>query len=555
MLTRLMIQNIVLIQQVDLTFDHGLTVLTGETGAGKSILLDAIGLILGKRAEARLIRAGETQASVTAELTANPALQSWLEEHGLEVEDVLILRRRITSDGASKAFINDQPVTLKLLRELGDRLVTVHGQHGQKGLLETARHAALLDAYGQHDDLKKQVTEAYRAWRQALNTEQTLQEELANTEREQEYLEHMVKELAALNPLAGEEEELATRRSQLMQAEKTGRLLMDVSESLNGAQPVAETIRRAQTSLMRSSIAESDMGTHLIEGLERTLNELGEVESSLHVLLRDDLYDEQELERTEERLFSLREAARKHRVTVDELAQTLADATRKLEAITHGHEALTRAKEDVAKTQAAYQQHALALREARHHTIPRLVHALEAELGPLKMDATRFQVTMTPREAQHWTASGMDAIAFEVSTNPGSPFGALSEIASGGELSRFMLALAVVLQDPQALQMLIFDEIDTGTGGAVADAIGSRLARLAQHRQVAVVTHLPQVAARGDTHYFIEKTATDGHTTTGVTLLQERARHEELARMLSGASITDEARRAAGRLLEAAEVA
>ncbi len=557
MLTRLHLRNIVLIKEAELLFGKGLTVLSGETGAGKSILLDALGLVLGKRAEARMVRAGEDAAQINAEfdVASHAELQAWLDEQGIEPDELLMIRRQVKADGASKCYVNDQPVTLKLLKSLGEKLVEIHGQHGQKGLLDAVNHRAFLDAYAAHDDLLDAVAAAYTIWKKVRDEIAALHARLQQAERERDYLEHMVGELAGLAPEVGEEEVLVEQRTSLMQAEKTGAVLQEVSGILNGAQPVAEIVRRAQTALMRSAANEQEQGQQVIDGLERALNELADAEVRLEDLIRADGYDEKALEQAEERLFALRGAARKHRCTVDELAALLLESKGKMDALNHSSERLGALQKEQADAAQAYEVAAKALSASRRCAAEALEAAMHKELAPLKMEATRFRVMCEPKSEDGWVAHGADAIAFEVSTNPGSPFGALNDIASGGELSRFMLALAVVLGGGEQRPVMIFDEIDTGTGGAVADAIGARLKALSNNAQVCVVTHLPQVAAQGHAHYFIEKQVVGDATVTKVAHLDGKARHEELARMLSGAEVTDEARKAATKLLEAGKAA
>lgn len=552
MLKRLSIRNIVLIEQVDLTLDTGLTVLTGETGAGKSILLDALGLILGKRSDARLVRSGEDKATIIAEynITHHQTILDWLREQDMDDGNHLLIRRQLKADGASRAFVNDQPVALKTLKMLGDQLVTIHGQHGQKGLMDAAQHAAILDRYGAYHEIVAQTRGDYRAFKASRQHHHTLLQQLEHYERERDYLEHVVKELDALKPQEGEAETLAHQRIELMKAEKNGRLLKEVYSSFNGAQPVSETIRQIQLTLVRSDVAQLETGQKLIDALERCMNELGDAESELNALIRDDRYDERELEQTEERLFALKDMARKHRVDADTLVTLWHSSRDKLATINHSTQALQDASHHMQMAKQTYMASATQLSDKRKQAATTLEQLLHLELTPLKMEATRFKVLIEEQNEDSWTERGIDKVTFMVSTNPGSPFGNLSSIASGGELSRFMLALAVVLATDNTQEMLIFDEIDTGTGGAVADAIGARLARLAQGAQVAVVTHQPQVAARGNTHYFIEKTLHQNSTTTHIHALDAEARHEELARMLSGARITDEARQAARQLLQ-----
>jgi DNA repair protein RecN (Recombination protein N) len=552
MLIRLSIRNIVLIRAIDVEMRSGLTVLTGETGAGKSILLDALGLVLGNRAEGKLVRQGADRASVTAEfdLSSVPSIRTLLGEQGIALEDeTLVVRRQLTADGTSKAFLNDQPVTLRLLKEVGDRLVTLHGQHGQRGLMDVASHALTLDAFARTDALRTEVALAYQHWQRHTEALRTLEEATERAQRERDYLQHIVTELAALSPQEGEEEALITERTAHMHAEKSGAVLRDVSAMLGeGSPPIATLLRQAQTALLRSPVASLSEGQQLIEALERTGNELSEAESLLSGLLRSDSYNEHALEKAEERLFALRDAARKHRTSVEALPSIYANAKASLSALTHSVEEHARITEEVAVARAHFITQATTLRTARHAAITRLETAVHHELAPLKMEATRFRVSITDREERAWSASGMDEVRFEVATNPNTPYAALHSIASGGELSRFMLALAVVLTPPHDASLLIFDEIDTGTGGAVADAIGARLAALATRQHVCVVTHLPQVAARGATHLFIEKTLVEGQMETSLRHLEGEARTEELARMLSGATITQEARRAARTL-------
>ena len=553
MLTRLSIRNIVLIREAELLFDKGLTVLTGETGAGKSILLDALGLVLGNRAEARLVRAGAENAMVIAEYELLPAqpVHALLTEQGLESSETLILRRQIRVDGTSKAFVNDQPVTLKLLRDIGERLVSICGQHGQKGLLDSSEHLKFLDRYAKTEALKATVTAAYHHWKRAERARHALEEQLIEAERNRDYLEHMLKELAALAPQEGEETALVEKRTAMMQAEKSGAALREISELLGGPTPLAARLRNAETLIARSALAATSEGKALGEALERTQAELEEAENILGRLMREDHYDEKLLERTEERLFSLREMARKYRVTVEGLYDLLTTSTAKLSALSDSSAEHARLAEEERAAKSRFQETAMVLRNQRLAAIPLLEAAVHQELSPLKMEATRFRVACIEKNDAAWSESGIDEVRFEVSTNAGSPFGTLGAIASGGELSRLMLALSVVLQQAEDSSMLIFDEIDTGTGGAVADAIGARLARLSAHQQVCVVTHLPQVAARGDSHLFIAKERVGDHTETRVVRLSEGERTEELARMLSGAEITGEARSAALRLREA----
>jgi DNA repair protein RecN (Recombination protein N) len=559
MLMRLRINNIILLKQVEINFAAGLTVLTGETGAGKSILLDALGLILGKRADGggKMVRYGEESGQVTAEfdISGNAPLLEWLTEQGIDDNDgLLIIRRTLKADGASKAFVNDQAVTQKMLQMLGEWLIVIHGQHDQRGLLEVAKHAQMLDDYAKlSDGLTKQVRASYANWQAAKRSLENLQQDLQNAQRESEYLVHVVAEIGKLKPRTGEEDELANERSKLLQMEKTGLLLQDNEKILSGGQtPIAEQLRRVQVAFLRSPIATTPSVSKIIDSLERCLHELEDAETTLHEYAREINYDEAALERISERLFALRELARKYRMSVDELPSYLSQAEEKLKQVIGGQEEIARLTKQTEALQAQFLALAAELRSARLLAIPQLCEAIHSNLQMLKMAATKVRVRCDALSIEQAKPNGIDDICFEVATNVGGHYGSLASIASGGELSRFMLAMAVVMNKRDNAPMLIFDEIDTGTGGAVADAIGLKLAELAQHQQVVVVTHLPQVAARANAHLFISKAVEDGATVTNVAPLTKAQSTEELARMLSGAIVTDEARMAAARLMKQA---
>ena len=554
MLLHLSIRNIVLIEQVNLQVGPGLCVLSGETGAGKSILLDALGLALGGRAESRLVRRGAEKAVVTAEFSLEglPYIHEELEGLGLEPgsEDMLVLRRQLDAQGKSRAFINDEPVSAKALKSIGEKLVEVHGQHQQRGLLDPSSHLALLDGFGRHDDLLRRVSDVYAIWNEQTEALKLLQRSIEQTKRERDYLEHMQAELAALNPQPGEEEALSDRRLAMMQAEKMATTLDEVLVELQQPRSVEDALRSAQNILMRSTLKEAEQFSPAIDALEKAMVELQEAQAQVRELGHAMEYDPGELEAVEERLFALKDAGRKYNLPLDELPDLMIQVNEKLALLATQEEQESALSRQVDEARSAYLKQAEKLRQTRRQVAGRLEKALLAELKPLKMEATRFQVAMTPKEEEQYSAQGIDTVQFEVATNKGSDLGPLQQIASGGELSRFMLALAVVLADVHATPCMIFDEIDAGTGGAVADAIGRRLETLGEHAQVMVVTHLPQVAARGNRHYRIEKTAGKCETTTTITQLDTQARQEELARMLSGADITTQARAAAGQLLE-----
>lgn len=551
MLQHLSIRNIVLIEQCDIPFSAGLNVLTGETGAGKSILLDSLGLALGARAEAGLLRGGEDQASVTAEfdITDSPATGAVLEELGIDQDETLLIRRQLQAGGKTRAWVNDQPVSVGALRRIGDTLMEIHGQHDQRSLLDSRHHIGLLDAFGRLEDLCAQTSNAYDAWRVAKRELEALMEGIDQAERERDYLEHMRRELQTLAPQVGEEAELANTRASMMNSERHSEVLRQaISEltenSLDGA------LHSAQRMLTRST--ESTQFTPIIEALDRAQIELHEALSMLEDACDAAEYDPQRLEEIEERLFSLKGAARKYRVEVDDLPSLLADVDNKLDAVDNQHFAKKRLQDAVISTRDTFLVAAQTLSQARGKSAQDLQARLMKELVPLKMGQTRFRIVQEELPEERWNARGTDSIEFEAATNVGQDYAPLARIASGGELSRFMLALKVVLAGIDNTPSYIFDEIDTGTGGAVADAIGARLALLADRAQVLVVTHLPQVAARGHNHLFIEKTERKGKTHTHVRPLEPEERKEELARMLAGSEVTEEARGAANRLMQAA---
>lgn len=552
MLTQLSIRNVVLIEKADLHFESGLGVLTGETGAGKSILLDALGLALGARTDAGLIRKDADSASVTAsfDLAEDHPVISMLQEAGVEAESPLMLRRQLTADGKSRAFINDQPVSLKILKEIGTELVEVHGQHEQQFLDNPLRQEALLDAYAACKKEKTAVAKAYAEWQQKQADLDKITVVLEQAARDREYIEHMERELSILKPKAGEEEELTERRTRMMQSEKLAGLLDEVISTLQQPKSVSEVLRSAERTLTRSTLAQSPQFEAVVAMLDEAASHVQEAEAVLEEIGSNSAYSQSTLDNIEERLFALKDAARKYRIQTDELPALLADAREKLSALNTGSVQQDTLIKEVAVAKKNYVSVSAALTEARKKAAGKLEKSLIRELAPLKMEAARFQVKIESKPEQAWTARGMDSIVFEAAMNRGTDFAPLSEIASGGELSRFMLALAVVLGKASGTATMIFDEIDAGTGGAVADAIGRRLEELGQFTQVLVVTHLPQVAARGQDHFFISKVEKKKVTVTEVVKLTASQKREELARMLSGEEITEEARKAADRLLK-----
>ncbi|MEA3543035.1 MAG: DNA repair protein RecN [Pseudomonadota bacterium] len=553
MLTSLAIRNVVLIEALDLEFGAGLSVLTGETGAGKSILLDSLGLALGARADSGLVRAGEQQASVVAAFeppaSDHPAA-ALLADNGIAMEpgEPLLIRRMVKADGGSRAFVNDQPCSAALLRELGGSLVEIHGQHDDRGLLNPRGHRALLDSYGRCDAAA--VATAHAAWRAAARALEQACETVDTAARDRDYLTHAVEELRSFAPQPGEEATLAEERAAMQKGARLTDDLSVISDCLTGSDGGLAQLRQAARRLDRIA-GEEPLLTAVLEALDRAVVEAGEAEDRLAEAAEALSFDPARLDSIETRLFDLRGLARKHQVAPDDLAALGEDMAARLAAIEGGEEHIAALEQDVGRKADAYRAAAQALSAERQLAAGRLDAAVAGELAPLKLDAARFRTVVAPLDEGQWSAQGMDRVEFEISTNPGAPFAPLAKIASGGELSRFILALKVALAERCGADTLIFDEIDRGVGGAVADAIGERLSRLAQNNQILVVTHSPQVAARGAGHMLIAKSSDGTVTRTGVHALEPADRREEIARMLSGAEITAEARAQAKRLLDA----
>ena len=550
MLRQLSIRDVVLIDRLELEFEPGLGVLTGETGAGKSILLDSLGLALGVRADTGLVRQGQPQASVAAEFELPPdhAAFALLAEQGIESEpgEHLLVRRTLKSDGGSRAFAGGAGVPASLLRDIANGLVEIHGQHDDRGLLNPRGHRALLDAFGRID-----TSAVAQAWAEVERLETELAEARAiaeAAERDREWLEHAAGEIVALAPEPGEETRLAEERALMQAGARAGETLTGLDELLGGSDGALALLRAAARKIERGA-ADHPLLAEALASLDRALIEGSEAEDRLARAAEALAFDPAKLESVEARLFDIRGLARKHRVEPDALAALGEELSGKLALIEAGGERIHALETEVAGARAQYDAAAEQLRSARKGAAARLDAAVATELPPLKLDSARFQTDLADAIPG---PSGIDRVEFEVSTNPGAPFGPLIRIASGGELSRFILALKVALAEAGTAQTMIFDEIDRGVGGAVASAIGERLSRLAQKSQLLVVTHSPQVAARAAHHYRIEKAHEEGVTRTFVRKLTPEERREEIARMLSGAAITDEARAQAARLLEAA---
>ncbi len=556
MLTRLSIRNVVLIEALDLTFPRGLGVLTGETGAGKSILLDALGLVLGNRADSGLVRAGEDRASVTATFEFAgfaTSLAQVLDDAGIEIElgEPLILRRQLRTDGGSKAFVNDQPVGVALLRDLAGHLVEIHGQHDDRGLVNARGHRLLLDRYARADTAGVEL--AWREWRAAARTLDEARGAIAKASADQDLLLAHLAELTALAPVEGEEDELAEARAAMQKGEKLTDDLVALQHLWQGSDSALAALRGAARRLERIADQHALLG-EAMAALDRAVIEAGEAEERLDRAAEALAHDPLALDRIETRLFELRAVARKHGCPVDALPERMREMRAALDAIEGGEVELAALEQAAALAGAIYRERAQALHLARVEAALRLDSAVAAELAPLKLDTARFRTGVSELPEERWGPTGVDAVEFLISTNPGADFAPLAKIASGGELSRFILALKVALAEQGGAATVIFDEIDRGVGGAVASAIGERLARLAQGGdgtgQLLAVTHSPQVAARGGAHYLIAKSSEGTVTRTSVASLDADGRKEEIARMLSGAQITAEARAQADRLLE-----
>ena len=552
MLTRLSIRNVVLIEALDLDFSGGLGVLTGETGAGKSILLDALGLALGARAESGLVRSGADQASVTASFEFDKLpqpIRTILSDAELDVEpgEPLLIKRRVKADGGSKAFVNDQPVGAALLRELSSHLVELHGQHDDRGLVNPRGHRLLLDRFAGADVAG--VEAAWTKWRAARDALDAARAGIVKAAEDRDLLLAHLAELTTLEPEVGEEAQLAEARATMQKGEKLTDDLEALRKLWAGSDSALASLRSAARRLDRIA-TEHPLLAEALAALDRAVIEGSEAEEKLERAAEALSHDPAQLDRIETRLFELRAAARKHHCQVDDLPHKMREMRGLLDGIEGGEAELAALEAAATAAGAEYSALAQALSDQRREAAGRLDAAVAGELAPLKLDAAKFQTSVVPLSEERWGASGMDAVEFLISTNPGAAFAPLNKIASGGELSRFILALKVALAEQGGAATVIFDEIDRGVGGAVASAIGERLARLAEGGQLLAVTHSPQVAARGGLHYVIAKSSEGTVTRTSVHLLDSAGRQEEIARMLSGAEITAEARAQANRLLE-----
>ena len=553
MLTALSIQNVVLIERLNIEFQPGLCALTGETGAGKSILLDSLGLALGARSESGLVRKGADQAAVSAafQVTEDHPAFAVLQDGGINADaaDDLILRRSVTKDGRSKAYINDQPVSAGLLRQIGESLIEIHGQFDTQGLLNPATHRQMLDDYAGLNNPLAKHWESWKALGQAL---EDIKNSAQASRAEEEYLRSALEDLDSLDPQAGEEEKLASLRERLMHREQVLEALNNAYHALNGDN---DPVRSAWAALDKIADKIGEQGAGAIGALDRASSEIQEALSEIQRLSGDLESSEHDLQSIDDRLFELRAQARKHDCAVDDLAGMREEIAGKLNAIEHADDLLAQAVKKADAAKAAYISEAEKVSKARTKAAQKLDKLVAQELPPLKLDKAQFVTSVERLEEAEWGAGGIDRVRFLVATNPGSQPGPLNKIASGGEMSRFMLALKVVMAEVGCAGSLIFDEVDAGIGGSTADAVGERLAKLAKDKQIMVVTHAPQVAARASHHWIVQKDGGDDLRTSVIALEQGQPRREEIARMLAGATVTEEARAAADKLLEMSEAA
>lgn len=554
MLLGLSIRDVVLVDQLDLAFHPGLCVLTGETGAGKSILLDALGLALGFRADSGLVRHGAEQASVSAEFDlprAHPARRI-LGDAGLVPGDTLALRRVVNADGRSRAFIDDQPASIGLLRQLGEMLVEIEGQFAQAGLLDPATHRETLDEYGVDRDTRDQLGQIWARWRRFAKEREAAETAFSRARADEDFLRHAMAEIEALDPKPGEEATLADERALLSNRERLAEALAAAITELAGESGGERALNLAARGLERLKDKAGGRLDAAVGALERAIVEtrdaIAELESAARALGRGGA----SLEEIEERLFALRGLARKHNVTVADLPQLREQIAGKIAALDDGGDAIAGLKRREDEARNAFLSLAATVTKARAAAAKKLDAAVMKELPPLKLEKARFQTVLVPLAEADWNEHGRERVHFEVATLAGAPPGPLARIASGGELARFMLALKVVLAKTSAAPTLVFDEVDSGVGGATAAAVGERLHRLAKERQVLVVTHSPQVAARAAHHWRVAKSESKSRTLTRVDELDEAARREEIARMLSGSDVTAEARAAAASLMTGA---
>lgn len=553
MLKSLSIRNVVLIDKLDLDFQNGFSVLSGETGAGKSILLDSVGLLLGKRAEIGMIRSGCDKLSVCGNFEIadkKGELAALCAEYDLDFDHEIIIKRTLNQDGKGKIFFNDQPITQKLLKEIGSYLVEIHGQFDNQGLLNPATHLSVLDNYGAYPEKITAMKAAFAVYKKAKDERVNAEEKIAKAKADEENLRHWVDEFQKLQPRENEQEELEEKRRQMMNAEK-------ILENLNSAYKtlsqsgVQSALRQAQAAISRVNALLSGKFDNIYTLLDTALVNADEASEEIETASNEVSLNQNELDAVEERLFALKALARKHSTTVEELPLVWRQMEESLQTMERGEENIENLRKLEEAAYKDYVKKATEVSQARLAAALRLDGKIQAELPDLKMEKARFMTQISTKPESQWNENGRDEVCFMVSTNPNTPYGSISKIASGGELARFMLALKVNLAQSSQVETMIFDEVDTGIGGATAQAVGEKLAKLGERVQVLVVTHSPQVAAQSKYHYKVEKTTVDNVTTTSLRELSAAEKTEEVARMLSGEHITDEARAAAKVLIGA----
>lgn len=553
MLKSLSIRNVVLIDKLDLDFRNGFSVLSGETGAGKSILLDSVGLLLGKRAEIGMIRSGCDKLSVCGSfeiVDKKGELAALCAEYDLDFDNEIIIKRTLNQDGKGKIFFNDQPITQKLLKEIGGYLVEIHGQFDNQGLLNPATHLSVLDNYGNYPDKIAAMKNAFGVYKKAKSERAAAEEKIRQAKNEEENLRHWVDEFQKIKPQANEQEELEQKRQQMMNAEKILENLDAAYKAMNQGS-VQSSLRQAQAAIARVNSLLNGKFDNIYDLLDTALVNADEAGEEIEAASNEVSLNQNELDAVEERLFSLKALARKHNSTVEELPQVWAQMEEDLQNLASGEENIENLRKLETAAYNDYVKKATEVSQARLATALKLDAKIQAELPDLKMDKARFMTQVSDKPENLWNENGRDEVCFMVSTNPNTPYGSLSKIASGGELARFMLALKVNLAQSSQVETMIFDEVDTGIGGATAQAVGEKLAKLGEKVQVLVVTHSPQVAAQSKYHYKVEKTTMDNVTTTTLRELSINEKTEEVARMLSGEQITNEARAAAKVLIGA----
>lgn len=553
MLKSLSIRNVVLIDKLDLDFQNGFSVLSGETGAGKSILLDSVGLLLGKRAEIGMIRSGCDKLSVCGNFEIadkKGELAALCAEYDLDFDHEIIIKRTLNQDGKGKIFFNDQPITQKLLKEIGSYLVEIHGQFDNQGLLNPATHLSVLDNYGAYPEKITAMKAAFAVYKKAKDERVNAEEKIAKAKADEENLRHWVDEFQKLQPRENEQEELEEKRRQMMNAEKILENLDSAYKALSQS-GVQSALRQAQAAISRVNALLSGKFDNIYTLLDTALVNADEASEEIETASNEVSLNQNELDAVEERLFALKALARKHSTTVEELPLVWRQMEESLQTMERGEENIENLRKLEEAAYKDYVKKATEVSQARLAAALRLDGKIQAELPDLKMEKARFMTQISTKPESQWNETGRDEVCFMVSTNPNTPYGSISKIASGGELARFMLALKVNLAQSSQVETMIFDEVDTGIGGATAQAVGEKLAKLGEQVQVLVVTHSPQVAAQSKYHYKVEKTTVDNVTTTSLRELSAAEKTEEVARMLSGEHITDEARAAAKVLIGA----